>query len=182
MRKHLAKRLKNQYSIKNQAGFTLLELIITLAIVGIASTIAITNLTALTKDTDSETYSRDLAKTISYARVQSVSIGQTVTLCPMESGACTTDWSKALTLFVDANNNRTLGDNQVLRIIEAIPDKDSLSYSGTSAGISFYSDGSIGEDDNGSFSYHVNKICDTTAKGVNVNNSGRARFIESVSC
>ena len=182
MRKHLAKLSNNEHPRNRQAGFTLLELIITLAIVGIASTIAITSLTALTKDTDSETYSRDLSKTISYARIQSVSIGQTVTLCPIKSGICTTDWSKELTLFVDANNNRTLGDNQILRIIEAIPEKDSLSYSGTSAGISFYSDGSIGEDDNGSFSYYVNKVCDTTAKGVNVNSSGRARYIESVTC
>ena len=173
MKKHL---------VKPCGGFTLLELLITLAIVGIASTIAITSLTALTADTSSETFSRDLSKTISYARVQSVSIGQTVTLCPIVSGICANDWSKDITLFVDASNNRTLGTNQVLRIIEAIPSKDSLSYSGTALGISFYSDGSIGDDDNGVFNYYVNKVCDVNAKGVDVNNSGRARYIQSITC
>lgn len=173
MKKHLA---------NSHQGFTLLELMMTLAIVGIASTIAITSLTALTADTNSETFSRDLAKTISYARVQSVSIGQTVTLCPLVNDICANDWSKDITVFVDASNNRKLGTNRVLQIIEAIPSKDSLSYSGTALGISFYSDGSIGDDDNGVFSYYLNKACDVHAKGVDVNNSGRARYIENLGC
>ena len=163
-------------------GFTLLELLITLGIVAIASTIALASMSALMNDSKGENYMRELVKSINFSRVQAVSSGQTVTLCPIVEGICANDWTKDITVFVDASNNRVLGTNTVLRIIEAVPSQDRLSYTGTSLGISFYSDGSIGESDNGVFSYYPNSSCDTSSRGADINSTGRARFIEQVSC
>lgn len=172
--------MKKRYS--KSKGFTLLELLITLGIIAIASGLAIASMSALMDDSDGENYAREFVKTINYSRLQAVSSGQTVTLCPLVSGTCSSDWSKDITIFIDANNNRTLGTNTVLRIVEAIPSQNSLTYTGTALGISFYSDGSIGDSDNGSFSYYQNKVCDTSARGIDINNSGRARYIEQLSC
>lgn len=168
--------------LKNQRGLTILELFITMGIVAIASTLALSSISFLLESSEAEDYTRDLAKTVNFSRVQAVSIGQTVTLCTVVSGVCANDWTKDITIFVDANNNRTLGTNQVLRIVEAIPTTDELGYTGTSAGISFYSDGSIGDSDSGVFTYKTNKVCDLKTKSVDVNGSGRARYIDSVTC
>ena len=167
---------------RHQQGFTLLELFITIGIVGIASMLALASMSFLLDESGSDDYARELAKTVNFSRVQAVSIGQTVTMCTIVSGVCANDWTKDITIFVDAGNNRTLGANQVLKIIEAVPTADGLSYTGTSLGISFYSDGSIGEGDDGVFTYKVKKACDLMSRGVDVNAAGRARFIESVTC
>jgi Tfp pilus assembly protein FimT len=169
-------------SKKRQLGLTLFELFITLGIVGIASTIAITSMTSLMDSSSTEDYARGLAKTVNYTRFQAVSIGQTVTLCAVVNGSCANDWSKELTIFVDANNDRTLGTNTVLKIIEAVPSQDQLSFSGTALGISFYPDGSIGDSDNGVFTYKANGQCDVHTKGVDVNNTGRGRYVDTVTC
>jgi type IV fimbrial biogenesis protein FimT len=166
----------------HQDGFTLLELLITLAIVGIMSTLALSSMSALTNDNKSENYVKELAKSVNFSRLQSVSTGQTVTLCPLVDGICVSDWSQDITIFIDANNNRTVAGNTVLRIVEKTPSQDQLSYSGSALGISFYPDGSIGDNDGGVFSYYPQSSCDTSARGIDINNSGRARFIENVTC
>lgn len=165
-----------------QGGFTVLELMMTVGIVGIAAMIAMSSMSGLLGANDGENYAKDLAKTINFSRAQSIASGQTVTLCPLVDGQCANVWSNDITIFVDAANNRTLGANTVLRILEAIPSKDGLAYTGTALGISFYPDGSIGDDDNGVFTYQQNKTCDDNVKGVDVNNSGRARYIKAPGC
>lgn len=160
----------------------MVELLITLGIVAIASTLAFSSMSSLMGESSSEDFSRTLAKTVNFSRVQSVSTGQTVTLCTVVDGICANDWTQDITIFVDASNNRTLGTNTILRIVEAIPSQDQLTYTGTALGISFYPDGSIGDSDNGVFTYKVNNACDLSTRGVDVNNSGRARFIENITC
>ena len=186
MDKHLNSALNKVSTKPNRKnrtrGFTLLELLITLGIVGIASTLAISSMTSLMGESSSDNFTSTLSKTVNFSRIQSVSTGQTVTLCTVVDGICANDWSQDITIFVDANNNRTLGTNTVLRIVEAIPSQDQLTYTGTALGISFYPDGSIGDSDNGVFTYMVNKACDLSTRGVDVNNSGRARFIEKITC
>jgi type IV fimbrial biogenesis protein FimT len=168
--------------MQQQRGFTFLELIITVGIIGIASMLAVSSMSSLMGSSSGEDYAKGLSKSINFSRIQAVSTGQTVTMCPIVEGICANLWTNDITIFVDTANNRTLGGNAVLKIIEAIPSKDDLTYTGTALGISFYPDGSIGDDDNGVFSYLQNKACDGNVKGVDVNNSGRARFIASPSC
>lgn len=169
-------------TLKKQRGLTILELFVTLGIVAIVSTLALSSISFLMSSSKAEDFARNLAKTVNFSRVQAVSTGQTVTLCTLVDGVCTNDWTKDITIFVDSNNNRTLGTNTVLRIVEAIPTSDSLSYTGTALGISFYPDGSIGDTDSGVFTYKINNTCDTSTRSVDVNGSGRARYIENVTC
>lgn len=169
-------------SLKKQRGLTILELFITMGIVAIVSTLALSSISYLMDSSKAEDYTRELAKTVNFARVQAVSTGQTVTLCTLVDGACANDWTKDITIFIDSGNNRTLGTNTVLRIVEAIPSSDSLSYTGTAAGISFFPDGSIGDDDSGVFTYKINNTCDTKTRSVDINATGRARYIENVTC
>lgn len=167
---------------KRQRGFTFLELIVTVGIVAIASGLAISSMSSLLGSSSGEDYAKQLAKSINFSRVQSISTGQTVTLCPIVSGVCANVWGNDITIFVDSGNNRTLGTNTVLRIIDAIPSRNSMTYTGTALGISFYPDGSIGDDDNGVFTYLQNSTCDENVKAVDVNNSGRARYIDAPGC
>lgn len=174
--------MKQLQQPQQHQGFSLLELLMTIGIVGIASMLAMSSMSAFLGASDGENYAKELAKSINFSRTQSVATGQTVTLCPIVEGVCANVWSNDITIFIDAANNRTLGTNTILRIVEAIPSGDALSYTGTALGISFYPDGSIGDSDNGVFTFLQNNICDDNVKGVDVNNSGRARFIASPGC
>lgn len=175
-------RMKTVSSKKYQSGLTLLELIVTLGIVGVVSTLGMSSMSSLLDASDSDNYIRELTKTVNFSRVQSVSTGQTVTLCTIVDNICANDWTKDITVFIDSGSNRTLGANAVLRILEAVPAQDTLSYTGTALGISFYPDGSIGDTDNGTFTYKANNACNVNSRGTDVNGTGRARYIDTVTC
>ncbi len=104
------------FSIHNQ-GFTLPEIIITLAIVGILSSIAAPGLQALTEQKQGETLLRTLAEHLALARSSAATYGQTVTFCRSADGlTCSGSWSDGSIVFTDRNGDRLINqDDQRLR-------------------------------------------------------------------
>lgn len=96
-------------------GFTLPEIITTLAIVCILSSLAAPGLQALTEQKQGETTLRTLAEHLALARSSAASHGQTVTFCRSADGlTCSGRWSDGSIVFTDRNADRLLNQGDLL--------------------------------------------------------------------
>ena len=103
------------------SGFTLLELLIAIATVGILATLSVPNLNAMLQTHAAETLLDDLARTMSMARSSAVFQGQMVTMCRSDDNkGCNGEWHNGVLVFLDRNGNRIVdpGD-EVLHITQA---------------------------------------------------------------
>ncbi len=105
--------------MKKQSGFTLLEVIIVVVIVGILATLAVPGFSSLMQSNNLSTKYNSLAGNISLARMEAVKRSNTIVLCATddESSCNSTDWSDGWLVFVDDNNNAAFdaaGDTMLL--------------------------------------------------------------------
>ena len=91
------------------AGLTLLELIVTLTVVGILLTIAVPNLNALLQGQAKATTADRFALSLAYARQEAVTRSRRVVLCPSVDGEnCMTDsgrWEEGWIIFIDEDED-----------------------------------------------------------------------------
>lgn len=103
-------------------GFTLTELITTLAIIGILSGLAAPGLQALTEQKQGETTLRTLAEHLALARASAASYGQTVTFCRSADGrTCSGTWSDGSIVFTDRNADRLINQDDLLLRSQVTP-------------------------------------------------------------
>jgi len=93
---------------KRDSGFTMMELVMTMAIVVILGTIAIPGFKFVTSSNRISTEVNGMLGDIQLARSQAVKEGLPVTICTSSSGTgCTnTDWQFGWIVFLDTNGNQ----------------------------------------------------------------------------
>jgi type IV fimbrial biogenesis protein FimT len=106
---------------KRDSGFTMMELVMTMAIVVILGTIAIPGFKFVTSSNRISTEVNGLLGDIQLARSQAVKEGLPVTICTSTSGTgCTsTDWQLGWIVFLDTNGNKAVDAGEA--IIRAQP-------------------------------------------------------------
>ena len=160
-------------------GFSLFELMIIIAIIGIIAGIGYPSLEGFMNTTRSEGYMKSLSRQLAAARHQAVASGRVITLCPLSKNQCTNDWSLPVSLFFDDDSNMTKAANEnVIRIINQITREDTLTYSG--AGITFLPDGSIVNGNEGAFVYKARGKSDASARSIAISSAGKAEWHEGV--
>jgi prepilin-type N-terminal cleavage/methylation domain-containing protein len=87
--------------MKTIKGFTLVELMVTIAVFAIIATLAAPNLSQTLKNTKVKTSSGDIFNFLQQARTEAVRLGKTVTICGSSDGtncltANKTNWSTGL--------------------------------------------------------------------------------------
>lgn len=87
--------------MKTIKGFTLVELMVTIAVLAIIATLAAPNLSQILKNTKVKTSSGDIFNFLQQARTEAVRLGKTVTVCGSVDGttcltANKTNWSTGL--------------------------------------------------------------------------------------
>ncbi len=129
---------------KIQYGFTLLELMVTVAIVGIIATIALWNSSDMLEENRAENFLLELKRNISYARSQAASTDKIVIVCPVPSAknlgtsnlTCKSGWGSTNTviLFIDANNNDNYdsANDSLLRVMSDVSSNDKIKFTGDS--------------------------------------------------
>lgn len=113
--------------MKMQNGFSLIELMVTLAIAAIVLTIGVPSFQAYTQNNQQTITVNELATALQLARNNAISRRVRVTLCKSSdgatcpSGAGSGDWTQGWLMFTDPNNNSTLdaGETQ-LRVHGAV--------------------------------------------------------------
>jgi type IV fimbrial biogenesis protein FimT len=90
--------------LKLQKGFTLIELMVTLAVLAVAVGIAAPSFKSQVLNNRSVTLGSDLVTALNFARVEAVKRGARVSICPSTDGATCiggTQWAKGWMVFVD---------------------------------------------------------------------------------
>ncbi|MBR9905656.1 MAG: prepilin-type N-terminal cleavage/methylation domain-containing protein [Gammaproteobacteria bacterium] len=103
-----------------ESGFTLLELLITLLLVGIIAAWGLPSFQALGQRTAQSSAVNRLQSAFSLARNTAISQRRQITLCPVDEGrkACTRDWSGEL-MIVRGDKTDSISEDDILRIVPA---------------------------------------------------------------
>ena len=152
-------------------GFSLPELMVTLAILVIFATVAVPAMAQFIDRQRASAYIRQFSQHLAYARVAASSSNLPVQFCPMQNGQCSLAWQDAplqlLLLYPDSN------DSQLLRQLPALPSGHNLVYNRSA--ITFRRDGSLEGFENGTF-YYCGKASANWHFRLVLNQAGRSKL------
>jgi type IV fimbrial biogenesis protein FimT len=125
---------------RKPAGFTVVELLVVLAISMILLMIGVPSFDALIKNQKVTTVANDFFMAINLTRTEAIRRGARVDLVPSDGG----DWTNGWTIFVDRNNNQfpdpgeeiifsheKISDGLTLKSVMTDSSKQYLAYNGT---------------------------------------------------
>lgn len=129
-------------------GFSLTELMVVVALMAILSMLALPSVSELIARQNAESFIQQFRQQLSYARVQAVSLGGPVTVCPRLSQLCDGRWTETpVQIFNSA------ASQDVLKQIDALKPDHRLYYNREL--LEFRADGSLNALQNGTFIYCV---------------------------
>ncbi|GBL04702.1 GspH/FimT family pseudopilin [Glaciecola sp. KUL10] len=152
-------------SISKQKGVTLLEMMITVAILAIVLTVVAPNVQGILIKNRAVATMNELSTVIQYARNSAIDEQANAVFCPSSDfTSCSTNWRHPKMVFIDQNNDGERDANEVLLVAtESL--NSTMTFTSTSDVISF-------EDSGASSAQTIIKLCHTS------NNAQYARQIE----
>jgi len=153
-------------------GFTLLELIIVLIISMLLITIGIPGFQTLIQNNRLTAVASSIQNNLMFARNQSVSYLNYVTVCPLESNVCGSNWITGIDVFIDSDSDGSYDSGEVLlKSGDKFNNNDTLVFPSNS--ITFTPDGQI----TGSAAKF--RYCTGDERvGVSIAYSGRAKIVD----
>jgi type IV fimbrial biogenesis protein FimT len=153
---------------EHNSGYTLMELMVTVAIAGILLGVAIPSFTSIISSNRLTTYANELVMALNFARSEAIKRGQSVTI--KHNGNTSGDWRSGWTVFTDLHGDGTLdiadGDT-LLRTYDPLP--TSFNLRGTYMDYITYQ--ALGTSANGSFI-----VCDNSDNN-NIPEANTSRLI-----
>ena len=117
-----------EYKSEKQRGFTISELMIGIAIVGILTTIALPQINNFTVGLRVDSEISELNRLLLTARNGAINSGNNVIVCPL-SPKCSANWHNEVSVFIDNNNDGDYDVNDtIIRVKAAINSNDKLQY------------------------------------------------------
>lgn len=141
--------------MKRTQGFTLFELLVTVAILGIVTAIAMPSLSEFVVKMRVDGEISQLQRMLLTARNGAISNEQSVTVCPLNaSNVCQNDWKGEITVFTDIDNDgifEAANNEERIKVKEANTTNDTLTFS--YARVTYAPDGFLGGIYNATFKY-----------------------------
>ena len=173
--------------VTDSKGFTLLELIIIIAIIGIATAFAVPGLTEMIANNRVSSNASDFAGALQLAKAEAVARLNPVIVCKKNtaSSACVTagDWSQGWIVFSDDDGDGgvDVGDEAVLLVHEALHER--ISFVGDSAevdsSITFRPSGTSNVTDTGILIICDDGRFDSSSRGILVTITGRGSVMKA---
>ena len=162
---------------RRTAGFTLIEMMMTLALVAILAAIAVPAFGKLVQATEGETSGSAFTAALSTARLLAVSRHANVSICPtLDQRYCgrTSEWQHGWMVFVDADRDGVRADSEdLLSVTQAEPEGVAIVGSAGRLRIGYRPDGSA-SGSNATFTLCDRRGADS-ATALVINNAGRVR-------
>ena len=169
--------------MKKNSGFTLLELLITVAIISIVMAIAVPSMTSFTQNDRLTTNINTLIGHLAYARSEAVKRSQQVSICSSNNATTCTggNWQDGWIVYIDADgdNSFTAGE-EVLRAQQALEGANTLTTAiGTQ--VTYDYRGFVNAASVGNF-----QLCDGRSgphgKTIRISTTGRVRIEDGSTC
>lgn len=171
---------KNKPFVDKQCGFSLIELIIALVIVGVLLALAAPAVRTFLQNQRISTQVNDLLADLNFARSESIKRAVGVGVCgsPSDCGSPSTSWESGWSVFVDSDNGNDWDTGEpVLRVRDAIGSANTLRVTPTasSAPLIFLPNGKVNPANGRTYS-----LCDTrgpaSGRRVIINSAGQIRM------
>ncbi|MGL4835150.1 MAG: GspH/FimT family pseudopilin [Shewanella sp.] len=161
--------------MKTSTGFSLIELIVTLAVMVILIAIAAPSLNENNEQIRANLAIKELQQTLLYARNTAISYGAPITACGLnDQGKCISNWQQGLSFFTDNGVvNQVDGQDKVLHTLGAFNKNDIVKYN--RAAIRFQPDG-LAYGTNGTLKYCPGSASSQYSQALIVNQAGRVRL------
>lgn len=143
-------------------GFTLLEMLTAIVILGILVSIAVPSMQGFVLSGRIKSQAGDLAAALSLARSEAIKRSATVSICIGTSSSCTgSNWANGWLVWADSNDNLAVDSGEtILRTMAMAQSNVTITGSSSTTYIKFYSNGST--DKTATFSF---QICDSIRTG-----------------
>jgi type IV fimbrial biogenesis protein FimT len=135
-----------EQSIMNK-GFTLLELMLTVAIAAILSTIAAPYFRDLVLNNQISSYTNNLVQAAYAARIEAIKRTEQVRVSPINSSSSTNEWGPGLVVYVDLNTPPNdvfdQGTDEEIRTFGGVQGNQTIDETADVTGFEFQPDGSV---------------------------------------
>ena len=163
------------FSTHRKQGFTLVELMVAIAIVAILSIIALPRMSGFLAQMRVDNQIAEIQRLLLTARNVAINTGKNTTVCPLSSGVCTTNWQNELSVFTNdantlVNSNAFAANDELVKIKDPIKTGDKLQF--TQASVIYAPSGQL-LTANGTFRY-CPKNESNESRGVTLSISGRS--------
>jgi len=124
-------------SFNKKQGFSLIELMVAIAVVAILSTIALPSMNSFLVKMRVDNEISEMQRLLLTARNMAINTGKNTTVCPLVANACTANWEGDISVFTNdantlANGNAFAGGDELIKVKEAIKTGDKLQFADAS--------------------------------------------------
>ncbi|WP_206485863.1 GspH/FimT family pseudopilin [Thalassotalea sp. G2M2-11] len=162
-------------SRKKTQGFTLLELIVGISILGILIAVGVPSLSDFIVKTRVDNQISEINRLLLTARNTAINTGKFTTVCPLSGETCSNDWTGEISVFTNdtlANSKKyDSATGEMLRVKDAVTNNDAVSF--TSSFVIFAPNGKLASANAGTISYCPSENTDWS-RGIDISLTGRS--------